>query len=122
MVQGSLRRYLNKGTNIKRGTQYMQLANCISLITIKSKFGRLDVRIYLNCGATENDLYGDYLHEISEGREDDKDRNNKSLEIHEMKKNYIFFYFLMNPTQLWHHKVSSLGHPIVQGLSLKTPM
>jgi hypothetical protein len=29
--------------------------------------------------------------------------------------------FLMNPTQLWQHKVSSLEHQIVQGLSFENP-
>jgi transcription elongation factor Elf1 len=37
-----------------------------------------------NCEATDHDLYGDYMHDIHEGREPDMDRNNKSPEIGEI--------------------------------------
>jgi hypothetical protein len=65
------------------------------------------------------------MHDIHEGREDDMDRNNKSPEIGEITKMMIIqlqiVCFLMNPTQLWQHKVSSLEHQIVQGLSFENP-
>ena len=41
-------------------------------------------RITRNCEATDHDLYGDYNHDIHEGREADMDRNNKFPEIGEI--------------------------------------
>jgi hypothetical protein len=40
-----------------------------------------DIRTLNHTEAKDHDLYGDYMHDIHEGREADMDRNNKSPEI-----------------------------------------